>query len=221
MDKKKVGIVSATLALVAGIAVTSIVWAFYTTPLQIAGAGTVSRAKWEIKFSRLATVSEDQTATLGNDDEGATSTAREVQKPTITSDTTIGTYSVNLKTPGDYASYEFDITNNGTFDAQIAAGWSLPTPDCDPAENGTATSTDADNVCGNLQYTLVYTDEPDTENIGPAQNAAVAAGDILEAGETRTVLLKLYYKKTATVAQLPSDDITVSNLGFTITYNQK
>ena len=84
-----------------------------------------------------------------------------------------------------------------------------------------ATQNEATAVCGNLEYTLKYVDSPDHEGQGPAANSTVQAGDLLEAGETRTVLLKLYYKKTATVAQLPSDDIAVSNLGFTLTYNQK
>lgn len=222
MDRKKVGIISATLALIAGIAIASIVWAYYTTALTVNGAGTVKGAKWEIKFSRLAKVSDSQTATLGNDDTSASSTAEENTAPTIKTDTSIGDYAVTLKTPGDYASYEFDIQNNGTFDATIASGWTLPTPSCAPATNSNATSDEAAAVCSNLEYTLVYADDPDTTtNGGPAKGASVTAGDLLEDGETRTVVLKLYYKKTATEAQLPSDDIAVSNLGFTITYNQK
>lgn len=221
MDKKKVGLLGAILALIAGIALTSVAWAFYTTPLIVNGAGGVSGAKWEIKFSRLATVSQSQTATLGNDDTGVTSTATETSAPTIKNDTTIGDYVVNLTTPGDFASYEFDITNNGTFDALVATGWSLPTPNCAPATNSEATQTEATTTCGKLSYTLTYVDAPDHDNKGPAANASVQAGDLLEAGETRTVLLKLYYNKNTTQAQLPSDDIAVSNLGFTLTYNQK
>ena len=221
MDKKKVGLLGAILAVVAGVALTSVVWALYTTPLIVNGAGGVGGAKWEIKFSRLATVSQSQTANLGNDDTGATSTAVEVTPPTIQNDTTIGNYVVNLTTPGDYASYEFDITNNGTFDALVASGWALPTPTCAPADQSEATQSEATAVCGNLEYTLKYVDAPDHDAKGPAANATVQAGDLLEAGETRTVLLKLYYKKTATAGQLPSDDIAVSNLGFTLTYNQK
>lgn len=228
MDKKRVGLLSMAVALLAGVAITTTVWATYTTQLQVNGSGAVTGAKWEIKFSRLNTVSATQTATLGNTQSGVPSTATEttaptIPAPTLTGDTSLGNFVVNLKTPGDYAEYEFDITNGGTFDAVIDSGFALPTPTCAPATpvTGTAaTANEATTVCSRLSYTLVYADAPDNVGKGPAQGAAVAAGNLLEAGETRTVKLRLQYSAATTESELPSNDIDVTNLGFTITYNQ-
>ncbi len=204
MDKKKnLGVIGTVLAVVVAVVGVSIVWASYTAGLNIKGSGTVKGSKWSIIFTDLGS------AQTGNDN-GMTSTAKETTAPAIVGDTSIETYSVELKTPGDYVTYNFKIKNNGDFPAKIDTGFTLPTPSCVATVNGNATDADATNVCKNLTYTLTYVDGGES----------VKAGDAFDVGESKEVQLKLYYKKTATADQLPSDDITVSNLNITIPFVQ-
>ena len=58
-----------------------------------------------------------------------------------------------------------------------------------------------------LTYTLTYTDGGQT----------VSQGDVLNNGETKNMTLKLAYDSD----KLPSDDVTISDLGITLNYVQK
>lgn len=205
MDKKKnIGVVGAMLAVIVAVLGVSVVWAAYTAELNIKGSGTVQGANWSVVFVDLGQ------AVTGNE-AGMTSYAREVTAPAIAGNTSIETYKVELKTPGDYVTYTFKIKNNGDFPAKIDTGFAMPTPTCAPAEAGSATEQDASNVCGNVSYTLTYT---------AGSKAAVAVGDTFEPGEAKEVMLKLAYNKAATTAQLPKDDIEISNLNITIPFIQ-
>ncbi len=204
MDKKKsLGVIGTVFAVIVAVVGVSIVWASYTTQLNIKGSGSVKGSKWSIIFTDLGSVQ------TGNDN-GMTSTAKEVTAPTIVGNTSIETYSVELQTPGDYVTYNFKIKNNGDFPAKIDTGFVLPTPSCAAMTNGSATETDATNVCNNLTYTLTYVEGGES----------VKSGDTFAIGESKEVQLKLYYKKSVTSEQLPSDDITVSNLNITIPFVQ-
>ena len=172
----------------------SVGFASFSTSLTIDGTGSVKSSSWKVKFENLLPVVK-------------TGTASEVTAPTInTNDTNIGDYSVTLTTPGDTITYTFDITNDGTFDAEITS-ITVPTPTC----TGTSANATADgtNVCGNVEYTLTYDN-----------GTALAVGDKLTAGQSKTAKLKLTYKSTATVEQLPSNDVAISNLGITVVYSQ-
>lgn len=205
MDKKKsLGIVTGVIALVVSVAAVTLAYAAYDASLTIKGSGTAKATKWSIIFKDLG---EAQT---GNDG-GVTSTASEKTTPNIVGNTSIETYSVELKTPGDYVTYNFKIKNDGDFPAKIDTGFTMPTPTCTKGASGV--DADATNVCSNLTYTLKYV----TNGV---VGDDVSVNDTFAAGEEKEVQLKIYYNKNATSAQLPTDDVAIGNLNITIPFVQ-
>jgi len=202
MDKRKILSIGTIMAafLFSVVAVT-VAFASYTENLTIKGSGTTKAAHWKIVFAELGS------AVLGNDN-GVTSTAKEVTAPNIVGDTSIETYEVELQTPGDYVTYNFKIKNSGDFPAKIDSSFAMPTPSCTKGTSGV--EADATNVCSNLEYTLKYVSD----------NSDVKAGDTFDINEAKEVQLKIYYKKTATDEQLPTDDVAIGNLNITIPFVQ-
>ena len=192
--KKSFGVMGIIVLCIAISAVFGITYAAFTQSLTISGTATVKKSSWSIKFANLSTVS-------------TTGSAAQVTAPTInTNDTKISNYSVSLTKPGDTVSYTFDVTNAGDYNAVLDT-ITIPTPTCTKTTNGV--DTDATNVCSNLTYTLTYSD-----------GTALAKNDALNAGATKSMKLTLTYKSTATAAQLPTADVSISNLGITLTYKQ-
>lgn len=182
------------VALVAFLLCGTIVFAGFTQQLDIEGKATVKKSSWSIKFADLKPVVK-------------TGTATEVTAPTINNnDTKISEYDVTLTTPGDSVTYNFDVKNEGTFNATISS-ITIPTPTCEGT--GDNATTDADNVCSNLTYTLTYDD-----------NSAVSRGDALAAGATKHLKLTLTYSADTTAAQLPTNDVAINNLSISIIYSQ-
>ena len=202
MEKKRSFYVLGVLALLVSVIAVSISYAALNTTLVINGTGKVLASSWKIKYANLKPV------TLTGD-------AEEVTAPTInTDDTTVSEYSVTFTSPGDSIKYEFDVVNDGTFDAKVTS-FAMPTPTCTgKATDPTAAATDAANVCKHLTYTLTYAD-----------GTAVALNDELPnksmAGNTKGLVLTLTYSSAVTADELPSDDVEISNLGITTIYSQK
>lgn len=193
-DKKTFSIIGGVVLVLAIVAVFGITYAAISQQLDINGEGTVKSSTWQIKFANLGAAS-------------LTGNASEITAPTInTNDTKIGDYSVKLVKPGDEVSYTFDIVNNGDIDARLSS-YTIPTPTC--TGNGDAAETDATNICKNLNYSLTYDD-----------GTPVGENDTLTAGETKNLKLTLGYKTTITNAELPTNDVTISNLGITMIYAQ-
>lgn len=191
-SERVIGLVAIFVAVIA----LGVGFAAYSQTLTINGSGEVKASSWQVRFENLSEAS-------------TTGTALETTAPTInTNDTNIGEYDVSFQTPGDSISYTFDIANNGTFDAEISS-ISIPTPEC--TGNGSNATTDAQNVCSNLEYKLTYTDG----------GATVSQSDTLNHGEKKNVTLTLTYKDTITAEQLPTDDVNIDNLGINIIYSQK
>lgn len=194
MDKKKnLGIIGGVACLFVVIILVGVVWAGFTQTLEINGSGSVKSSSWKIKFTNLSAVS-------------LTGSAKEITAPTLT-DTKIGDYAVTLEKPGDSISYTIDVKNDGTFDAEISS-IDIPTPTCEGT--GANATTDAANVCKNLTYTLTN-----------SNGNTVAQGDTLVVGETKTFTLKLTYSASTEAADLPTNDVTISNLKVPIIYVQK
>ena len=209
MDKRKIlGVGTIAMAFFMSIVAVTVAFAAYSSDLKINGSATAKGAKWSVVFSNL------QAVTLGNT-AGVTSTAKETTAPEITGNTTLGSYKVELQTPGDYAAYRFKIENTGDFPARIDTGFAMPTPKCTKSASGGAN--DGPNVCKNLEYTLKYiTCTKDATKNGNA----VASGNSFPVGESCDVELRLYYKSTAAQADLPVDDVEISDLNFTMTFVQ-
>lgn len=202
MSKRKVlGIGTIVVFLIIAVIAITVVYAAYNSNLTINGSATAKATKWSVIFTDL------QDVTLGNDN-NVTSTAKEIFTPTITGQTAIGDYSVELHTPGDYAIYKFKIKNAGDFPAKIDSSFSMPTPLCTKGTMGT--DDDATNVCNNLEYTLTYVSD----------SSKVKIGDTFEPEQEKEVQLKIHYKNTITSQQLPTDDVTIGNLKITIPFVQ-
>lgn len=202
MEKNKSYIIVGILALLVSVAAVSIAYAALNSTLEINGEATVLASSWKIKYANLAAAV-------------VTGDAVEVTAPTInTNDTKVGDFSATLKSPGDSIKYTFDVVNDGTFDAEISS-FTMPTPVCTgKSTDATKKAADETNVCNNIEYTLTYSD-----------GTAVAVGDTLAnkdaaTGHTRGLILTLRLKDTMTAAELPSDDVEISNLTITTIYAQ-
>ena len=192
MRKKENKIVFGILALLVSIVAVSISYAAFTQNLNINGTGNVQATSWSVHFANLTNA-----VTSG--------TAHEDVAPTIkASRTDIGDYEVSFYTPGDSITYKFDVVNDGDYDAKISVV-TKGTPSC----SGTDTTSNT-NVCNNLEYTLKYT----------SNNQDVSVNDTLRKNETKNMTLVLRYKSTIGQNELPTSEVTVSNLGITLQYAQ-
>jgi len=111
------------------------------------------------------------------------------------------TSSVLLKTEGDSLTYYVNVVNDGELDAMIDT-ITLTTPS---ATGGTATENA--NILNAYAISLQYSD-----------GTNVGYGDTLLADETKEMAVTIYLKQGIT---LPETDVTISNIGCTITYKQK
>ena len=173
-----------------------IVWAAFSTSLNINGAATVEKQGWDVHFANLSSVS------LGG-------SASETVAPTIDGKTTtIGDYKLKFVTPGDSGTYTFDVVNAGTFGAKLSTITNT-TFICTDSD-GSTTSDSAQNVCKNLNYSLTYT----------STGAEVSENDTLKANDSVNLTLKVTYDANTPVAELPTLNVEVSNLKSTLVYTQ-
>ena len=195
------------LLAVALVGAIGVAVAAFTQDLKIQGTATVKGTSWDIHFENLKSAQINSSL----------NTAKENTAPTIDStNTIIKTYDVVLKSDGDAITYTFDVKNDGDIDAKITGvvmntGSNLT---CN-STGGTAAeqTTRNNNTCANLDYSLTYAD-----------GSAVALGDQLAAGASKTMKLKLEYKAKGPngtgTEYYPDDDVKVSDLGVTVTYGQ-
>lgn len=194
-----VALLAAALVGAIGVAVAA-----FSQDLKIEGTATVKGTSWDIHFENLKDAKVISTL----------STASEKTKPTIDGTTTIiSNYEVELKSAGDAVEYTFDVKNAGDIDAKITAitlktGTGL---NCSSTK-GTQAEQTARNTktCSKLNYTLTY-----------ANGTTVAVGDLLDAQTSKTMKLKLELDPGTADADLPNDDVSVSDLGVVITYGQQ
>lgn len=201
-NSREKGMVCAIIALaILLIGSIGVAVAAFSTDLYIRGTATLTSTVWDIHFENLQPV-----ATNGE-------FAKEVTAPTIQTSVdgnpmaSIKNYDVELKEPGDYIEYTFDIVNAGTMDAKIDA---LTINTGSALSCSSAAGQDAANkVCENLNYTLTYSD-----------GTPVAVGDTLTASQSRTAKLKLEFDPNTPSDALPSKDVAISGLAVIITYGQ-
>ncbi len=193
MEKSKSYVVFGILALVVSLVAVSLAYAGFTATLTINGTANVKAASWNVHFANLQAVTN-------------TGTAQEITHPTMTA-TNIGNYAVSFSSPGDSITYTFDVVNDGTFGAQWS-GLTIGAPTC----SGGSGSTNATNVCNNLEYKLME----GSTNKTAADNSVLAAN-----GGRKTYKLVLTYKESNNPNVLPeTNNVTVSGLGVTFTYIQ-
>ena len=201
----KMGILVAVIAMVV---VVGIGYAAFTATLNINGTAKVEASSWNVHFANCTDGNCITTSNIQST-KGIPSTAVVNVEPVLT-DTTISDWDVTLKTPGDYVKYTFNVVNDGSFDAKLSSSFALPTPTC--TGTGENAETDAANVCKNLTYNISST--------GGLGSASALQNLVIAKGESRAFTISLFYKPTATDAELPKGDVTISNLGFTMVYTQ-
>lgn len=114
-----------------------------------------------------------------------------IQAATINESKTGITYSVNLKKPGDYYAFIVDIQNTGSVDAKIE----------DIINQGITYSQQS-----YLDYIVKYQD-----SFTPKK------GDVLKAGESRTLSIEVFFKEDLNASDLPSSYQDL-NLSYQIIY---
>ncbi len=144
----------------------------------------------DIHFENLSTIT-------------TTHTAKALTQPRLASSTSIEDYSVSTTTSGDSISFTFDVVNEGNYNAKITSV-SIGTPECTGTD-----SVSNSNVCGHLTYTLTYDN-----------GASVQINDLVYAKETVTMKVTLTYDDTVTSSELATEDVSISNLGITINFEQ-
>ena len=104
---------------------------------------------------------------------------------------------MNLNKPRDNIVYTFDVKNAGDIDAELI-NYVLSEPVCE--ENP--------SYCNNIEYSLKYTNGNE-----------IQVGDVLNAGESKNLTMKIGLKATTT--DTTTVDINVTNLTAIFDYAQK
>ena len=235
-NQKKSKIVGNTVLVLTVIVLFAIAYATFTQQLRINGSASVEHANWDVHLANLRPV-DGQGNVIGS----ITGTAKQLTAPSIkgangtiaATGTTISDFVVTLNTPGDKISYIFDVVNNGDYNAGISSAGSIDakgnivTPICKVGDDETAPS--AVSVCKNLKYTLKYYDNSTSQSSTSVGAYTGVASDGfnpsdpngLAAHTTVSMILTLEYSdETGNVEALPTQNVTVSGLGFNIVYNQ-
>ncbi len=208
-NDKKLPLIALLIVACVGI---SIGFSALSTTLTINGVANVSGMSFKIEFQNLS----DATLT-GN--------AQKITDPVISADKTeISSYNVNFLDPGDSISYTFQIANNGTINAKLSQ-IIRNTISCEGYGNSEQATTDANNVCANLEYTLKYQEaQPhyDDSFVYTSSSTDIEVNDILNSGDVKDMVLTLKYKSptdSETITE-PEDDVSISNLGIELIYSQ-
>ena len=206
MTSKRAIVTVAIIGIIASIIGGLVVYAAIAANLEIRGSAEFQPESWAVKFRSASLVHP----TTGN---GLLEGGARIQTAPTLQDTVIEDFRIILTQPGDAAAYTFWIENTGSLDA-ILSTYVPATPEC--VGTGATATADAAIVCGpNLTYTFVYIGGDLAEN-GLTSGQAVAQGDRLNAGTEVQVQLRLAYSSAAT--QLPTDTVTIGNLGRTLIF---
>ena len=194
-EKRSKTVMFGIAAMVLTILGAGVAFAALSATLTFNGVAEVSPASWSVKFSGLSSATKTGTATVINEP--------------VLSNTSITGMDIVLVKPGDSVKYTFYVENAGTLDAKIDT-YNAPTgPTCVPAGTNNGV-TDATKVCGNLTYTIKYLDTGNT----------FAVGDQLLAGSSNKRQVELTIAFTGDASNLPDDKVAISNLNFSIHYNE-
>ena len=189
-NKKKI-LIGACAFIFVGI--IAIAYATFTQGLNINGSGVNRKSNFDIHFANLSSPTIVGTANVAT-------------APTIQNNSTvIEDYSITLATPKDSVSYTFDIVNDGDYDATLK-GLTVGPVKC--SVNGNESDQSAVNVCQNIEYTLKYADGSTLQT----------NNDRLLSKETKHLKLTLTYKEFNDASKLPTNNVSISNLGIELVY---
>ena len=180
------------LALVVSLVAVSLAYAGFSQTLNINGTASIKTVNWDVHLANVANKSLNGTASWGT-------------QPAVANATTIGNYTVNFSSPGDSASFEFDVVDAGNFNAKMT-GLTVGTPTC--------TTTDTNFNCANM-ITYKLTKKGSSTALTAPDNSVLNAN-----GGTQTFVLTLTYNTTNNEGDLPTADVSISGLGVQFTYTQ-
>ena len=119
------------------------------------------------------------------------------------SNTSIKDFDITFIRPGDAFTIRLDIVNNGTLDAKLET-FKISNIVC-TYNNGSS----ADDYCDKyISYSIKYKD-----------GSSIKKDDVLEAGETKTVVFKMSYADNAPV--LYDEVISIDDMNMSFVYVQK
>lgn len=119
------------------------------------------------------------------------------------SNTSIKDFDITFIRPGDAFTIRLDVVNNGTLDAKLET-FKISNIVC-TYNNGTS----ADDYCDKyISYSIKYKD-----------GSSIKKDDVLEAGETKTVVFKMSYADNAPV--LYDEVISIDDMNMSFVYVQK
>ncbi len=189
MEKERGIKILAVVALLVSVIGLSIAYAAYSATLVVSGTVTAKKSAdaWNVHFTATDGTSTLTPTLSGNATVGTAATL---------SDTSISAFNINFYAPGDSVTYEFKVNNDGAVDAVLST-ITKGTLTCAPKANGTATQTEADNLCNDLTMSL-------TKSTG----SDITTGTTLTSGASETYKLNVTWKSESTVSI--SDDIVVT-----------
>ena len=196
MERERGYKIIAFVALIVAIVGLSFGYAAWSSTLTISGSAKVDPAVWSVKFAYKSGSSLTPTLEGNASSTGATLTA-----------TSISGFDITLKAPGDSVTYNWLVKNDGGLDAELKT-YNLGSLSCAPGTGSSATQTQANNVCADLEYTLTY-----------ANGSAITVGDTLaKTSGSAELKLTLKWKSNSTV--VVPDDIKVTVGTTTMIYEQ-
>lgn len=155
----------------------SVAYAVYGTDVEVGGTVTVKSSSWDIHFEGAQQTSETTVA----------DTSR-INPPSSTETTSL-TFGANLLVNEVY-EFTINVKNAGTFNAKIA----------DVALSGSKSSSSIDT--SDLSYVNPYL----TYTVTYADGSAISENDTLNAGESKTIKVRVEYAQPDDYTELPSED---------------
>ena len=182
MDMKKSFNYSTIAVIVLAVAVTvmAIGYAGFAQELTINGTANISSASWNVQFDET---SFNETSTIK-------STSKTIAGTSVT-------YSVGLTQPGDTYSFEINVKNAGTFNAQLSSILLTKLTDAQAKY---------------LTYEVTYDGvsyAADTTGLALALNSS----------DSKKVTVKVTYVQPENPSDLPTSTVSV-DLGVTLNYDQ-
>lgn len=210
MEKQRKAKIFSIVALIVAVLGLTVAFAALSETLTINGTANVESAQWDIHFENLT----------GPTIKG---TAREVSSPSL-SDTELTGINIALMKPGDSISYEFDVVNSGSIDAEISDVSYIVPEETDDYEtlykqnydwdgDGETTEQDLKKVQEAISYEIVY------DGFSTNFFSDNLKGKIINADEIKHVVLKIEFDPN--YEEIPKGKIIDGPITFNINYVQK
>lgn len=160
----------------------SVVYAIYGTDVNITGSVKVEEANWDIHFANVIQSNKTNIEST------------KITPPNLSADNTVLTFGAELAQVGDIYEFTADVVNDGTFDAKISDVILTSTYSDDNAQpiSNQGTITGLKYTSSYLQYTVTYND-----------GNQIKVDDILSAGASRKVKVRVEYKQPTESEDLP------------------